>query len=198
VLNVDDSSGAILELTVLKAPIKDVTNGSTATATAAATTTTTTLEMTHVTSTARTPIDINQLRVGAAVKIKGTLSPKSPFQTRTSSTQVILERFWVLGDTSAEIKFWNERSRFLMDVLSEPWCLTKDEIESLRQQARAEETIAVKERERTKVRKKKLEEREERYHRRIVRRWEAEEKVREKESERVRESNRRWLASKRD
>ncbi|OKL61303.1 hypothetical protein UA08_03209 [Talaromyces atroroseus] len=189
VLNVDDSSGAILELITLKAPVKQdahIGNASAETETA---------EMTHITSTARTPIDITELRIGTAVKIKGTLSCKLPL-FQTTNTQVILERFWVLCDTSAEIKFWNERSRFLMDVLSKPWCLTEDEIASLRQQARVEQGRAMKERQRMQERKKRLEGREQRYQRRIVRRWQAEEKLREKESERVRESNKRWLASK--
>lgn len=102
----------------------------------------------------------------------------------------------MLDDTAAEIRFWNERARFLIDVLSEPWSLTNEEIEALRQQARIEERAAVKEKYKMQERKKRWEERERKYHRRIVRRWEAEEKLREKESERVVESNKRWLAKR--
>ncbi|KUL90158.1 hypothetical protein ZTR_01927 [Talaromyces verruculosus] len=210
VLTVDDSSGSIIEVICLKAPIKDTTETTTptspaaiATATttraeaAAATATATAAEMTNVTSTTRAPIDISTLQIGTCVKLKGTLSPK--FKTSTPTMTVILERFWPLAETNLEIKFWNERSRLLMDVLSKPWRLSADEIEELRKQAQSQERKVIRDRQRKQERQKRVQEREEKYHRRILRRWEAEEKVREAEEERVRLDNRRlekWLALK--
>ncbi|PCG93298.1 hypothetical protein PENOC_088330 [Penicillium occitanis (nom. inval.)] len=200
VLTVDDSSGSIIEVICLKAPIKDTTEttnpaSTAATATAAAAAT----EMTNVTSTARAPIDISTLQIGTCVKLKGTLSPK--FKTSTPTMTVILERFWPLAETNLEIKFWNERSRFLMDVLSKPWRLSADEIEELRKQAQSQERKVIRDRQRKQERQKRVQEREEKYHRRIMRRWEAEEKVRKAEEVRVRLDNKRlekWLALKRE
>jgi hypothetical protein len=194
VLTVDDSSGSILEVICLKAPIKDATESTTPAAAAV-----TTAEMTNVTSTARTPMDISTLHIGTCVKLKGTLSPK--FKTHTPTMTVILERFWPLTDTNSEVKFWNERSRFLIDVLCQPWKLSADEVEELRKQAQAQERKVIRDRQRKQERQKHAQEREEKYQRRILRRWEAEEKVREAEEERVRLDNKRlekWLALKRE
>lgn len=114
---------------------------------------------------------------------------------------VILERFWHITDTNSEVKFWNERSRFLIDVLSQPWYLSADDVDSLRKQAQSQERKVIKDRQRKQERQKREQEKEEKYQRRILRRWEAEEKVREAEEERVRLDNKRlekWLALKRE
>lgn len=115
--------------------------------------------------------------------------------------QVILERFWPLTDTNSEVRFWNERSRFLIDVLSEPWHLSVDEVEELRKQAQSQERKVIRDRQRKHERQKRVQEREEKSQRRILRRWEAEEKAREAEDERVRLDNKRlekWLALNRE
>ncbi|KAF5015352.1 hypothetical protein F66182_13346 [Fusarium sp. NRRL 66182] len=196
VLTVDDSSGSIIEVVCLKAPIKDATGSNTPNTTAA---TATAAEMINVTSTTRDPVDISTLHIGACVKFKGTLSPK--FKTHTPTMTVILERFWHITDTNSEVKFWNERSRFLIDVLSQPWYLSADDVDSLRKQAQSQERKVIKDRQRKQERQKREQEKEEKYQRRILRRWEAEEKVREAEEERVRLDNKRlekWLALKRE
>ncbi|CRG91866.1 OB-fold nucleic acid binding domain protein [Talaromyces islandicus] len=197
VLNIDDSSGANIEVIILKAAV-------------ATSTTTTTLPspatargdyddddddddedniarqtLTNVTSTARSPIDTAQLRVGAVVKIKGTLS------IFRATMQVVLERFWVLHETNAEVKFWNERARFLVDVLSVPWSLTPEIVEALRRRARDEETDTVSDRRRVVEKQRRLEERERKDYKRILKRWDKEERLREKEAEWITESNKR-------
>lgn len=199
-LTVDDSSGSIIEVVCLKAPIKDATEPSTVTSTATTTAAAAAApEMTNVTSTTRTPIDISTLHIGTCVKLKGTLSPK--FKTQTPTMTVILERFWLITDTNSEVRFWNERSRFLIDVLSHPWHLSADDVEELRRQAQSQERKVIRDRQRKQERQKREREREEKSQRRILRRWEAEEKVRAAEEERVRLDNKRlekWLALKRE
>lgn len=189
VLNIDDSSGAIIEVVILKA----------AATTSQPNTTTSTIRSSsgggggdggiiNVTSTARSPIDTAPLRVGAVVKIKGTLS------AFRATMQVVLERFWVLRETNAEVKFWNERARFLVDVLSVPWSLTPEIIEALRRRAHDEETDVARDRRRVVEKQRRLEEREGKDYRRIMKRWDKEEKLREKEAEWITESNKRLEA----
>lgn len=89
----------------------------------------------------------------------------------------------------------------MIDVLSQPWYLSADDVEELRKQAQSQERKVIKDRQRKQERQKREQEREERYQRRIMRRWEAEQKVREAEEERVRLDNKRlekWLALKRE
>ncbi|EED22396.1 OB-fold nucleic acid binding domain protein [Talaromyces stipitatus ATCC 10500] len=190
-LTIDDSSGTILEVVCLKAPVKN----------SAPTETPTTTETTNVTSTTRTPIDISTLQIGTAVKLKGTLSQKFFNQSDNPIMQLILERFWLLANTTAEVKFWSERSRYLIDVLSQPWHLTRDQIESLRQQALSQERKVIRDRRHKQERQKRHDEKEEKYRRRILKKWEVEERLRADEDERVRVDNRRlerWLALKRE
>ncbi|KAE8555229.1 hypothetical protein EYB25_003777 [Talaromyces marneffei] len=198
VLTVDDSSGSVIEVTCLKAPIKDATDTTIPTPTAL--TNAMEVEMTNVTSTTRTPIDITTLHIGTCVKLKGTLSSQK-FRSTPPIMQVILERFWHLPDTNSEVRFWNERSRCLIDVLSQPWRLSAHEVEELRKQAQLQERKVIRDRQRKQERQKRVQEREEKHQRRIWRRWEAEEKVRKAEDERVRLDNKRlekWLALKRE
>ncbi|QKX61530.1 uncharacterized protein TRUGW13939_08682 [Talaromyces rugulosus] len=191
VLNIDDSSGATIEVVILKATATSQPNTTTTT-----TTTTTTSSGSdggttiNVTSTARSPIDTAALRVGAVVKIKGTLSK---FRA-TMMMHVVLERFWVLRETNAEVKFWNERARFLVGVLSVPWSLTPEIVEALRRRARDEETDVARDRRRVVEKQRRLEEREGKDYRRIMKRWDKEEKLREKEAEWITESNKRLEA----
>lgn len=222
VLTVDDSSGAILEVCILKAVSMDsagagveddaddnpaaksenTASAASRTAIPATSTATTTI---NVTSTTRSPVDISSLLVGTAVKIKGTLSSKFQRSSSSSSSspstaavmQVVLERFWVLHDTTSEVRFWNERTRVLKDTLSHPWQLSAGEIETLRQQARSQEQSALRRRQQRIEQQRRHQEKEEKYQRRMLRKWEAEERLREKEDELVRLDNRRfekWLA----
>lgn len=157
-------------------------NGATATASSTATAP----ETVHVASTTRSPLDISTLTPGAVAKIKGTLS------SFRSTMQVVLERYVILPDTNAEIRFWDERARYLVDVLSVPWSLSADEIAQLRREAEEDEQKAVWDQRRAQEKKKRLAEREEKDRRRIQRRWEREEKLRERQAAMCREANRKF------
>lgn len=106
--------------------------------------------------------------------------------------QVILERYTILPDTNAEIRFWDERTRYLVDVLSVPWSLSADEIAHLRREAEEDERKADRAQRRAQEKKKRLAEREEKDRRRIQQRWEREEKLRERQAALCREANRRF------
>ncbi|KAL1965543.1 hypothetical protein VTN77DRAFT_5627 [Rasamsonia byssochlamydoides] len=190
VLVLDDSSGATIEVVVLKAVTTSHESGG---ATAAPTATAGALplkdatpETIHVASTTRSPLDVSALTPGAVVKVKGTLS------SFRSTMQVVLERFFILPDTNAEIRFWDERTRYLVDVLLVPWSLSAEEIAQLRREAEEEDQREVRDRRRAQEKKKRLAEREEKYRLRIQRRWEQEEKLRERQAAICREANRKF------
>jgi len=105
--------------------------------------------------------------------------------------QLNLERFSILPDTNAEMRFWDERARFLVEVLSVPWTLSAEEVAQLRRDAEEEEERVVREKRKAEERRRRRSEREERDRRRIWRRWEREEKMREREAAVCREAGRR-------
>jgi hypothetical protein len=198
VLVLDDSSGATIEVIVLKTTITSPSSSSHHDGSGEKKTPTATVAgagagagagaaetVVHVTSTTRSPLDITTLIPGTVVKLKGTLS------AFRSIMQLVLERYVLLPDTNAEIRFWDERTRYLVDVLSVPWSLSHQEIAQLRQDAEKEERKIVQDRRRAQEKKKKLVEREERDRRRIQRRWEREEKLRETQASVCREENRK-------
>lgn len=186
VLNVDDSSGAILEVVVLKtnAPVPGGGGGETEKKPKDQSSTT----HVNITSATRTLVDIHELQIGAVVKVKGTLS------RFRSIMQVQLERFWIVRDTNTQVAFWNDRTRFLVDVLSTPWSLDESQIAALRQRASYEEDRAVTERKRALERKRRHEHREDKHYRQIMKRWDKEEAIRAREVERVLECNRKLMA----
>ena len=67
------------------------------------------------------------------VKIKGTLS------SYRSTIQIQLERYFLVPDTTTEMRFVDQRVRFLVEVLSVPWGLMDGEVERLRVEADEEE-----------------------------------------------------------
>ncbi|KAL1999183.1 hypothetical protein VTN02DRAFT_4929 [Thermoascus thermophilus] len=180
VLTVDDSSGETIEVVVLKSVgvgLPDRGNDVSAAAT----------EPTHVTATTHSPLSITALTPGTVIKAKGTLS------TFRATLQLHLERFAVLPDTNAEMRFCDARVRFLVDVLSVPWRLGAEEVARLREEAEAEGERVVREKRRVEERRRRRAEREERDRRRIWRRWEREEVVREREAAVCREAGRRVM-----
>lgn len=98
--------------------------------------------------------------------------------------QLHLERFTILPDTNAEVQFWEEKTRFLVDVLSVPWRLTGEEVEQLRREGVYSEgkkrRKRVMRREEAERRERRREEREERDRVRIERRYAREEAARER------------------
>ena len=96
--------------------------------------------------------------------------------------QLQLERFTLVGDTNAEMQFLDERLRFFVEVLSVPWVLSEAEIKQLREDAEQGDLEAVERRRRAEGRVKRRVEREERDQRHIRRRYEKEERRRDKEA----------------
>lgn len=121
------------------------------------------------------------------MQVKGTLS------VFRAAMQLQLERFFLVRDTAAEMRFVDQRSRYLVEVLTVPWQLTGEEVERLRLEAEAEEEQAEEEQERARRRHRRRAEREEKDQRRIQRLWEREEQLREKEAVLCREAGRRAM-----
>ncbi|KAF7593001.1 hypothetical protein BBP40_012160 [Aspergillus hancockii] len=179
ILTIDDSSGATIDVIVPKAPVMDNDNqpipsgkggrgggGSLQPAYA----------MKHVAATNKTTLDIAALIPGTVMQVKGTLS------MFRGMMQIQLERFSVIRDTNAEMRFVDLRSRFLVEVLSVPWRLTEVEVTRLRQEADEEEEILEGEQERLRRRQRRRIEREDRDQLRIQKLWEREERIRAKEA----------------
>ncbi|RHZ58809.1 hypothetical protein CDV55_103306 [Aspergillus turcosus] len=185
ILTLDDSSGETIEIAVLKAESSDRTphqqpqQQQQQQAPENATR--------HVAATNRTDLDISPLVPGTVVQVKGTLS------VFRAAMQLQLERFFLVRDTAAEMRFVDQRSRYLVEVLTVPWQLTGEEVERLRLEAEAEEEQAEEEQERARRRHRKRAEREEKDQRRIQRLWEREEQLREKEAVLCREAGRRAM-----
>jgi FMN phosphatase YigB (HAD superfamily) len=140
-----------------------------------------------VTSKDHDEIDISSLQPGTLVRVKGTLS------TFRDRMQLHLERFWLVGDTNAEMRFLDDRLRFLMEVLSVPWALSDGEVEKLRRDAERSDERVVEEKRRAERAARKRVEREERHARAIARRYEREEHEREKELRALREDGKRVM-----
>ncbi|OQD61840.1 hypothetical protein PENPOL_c015G09295 [Penicillium polonicum] len=199
ILTLDDSSGATIDIAVLKktSPKPSTTSQTTASTSQEKTpwssfsltapTATNLTQETHVTSKDHDEIDISALQPGTVVRVKGTLS------TFRSQMQLHLERFWLVRDTNAEMQFLDTRLRFLMEVLSVPWVLTDEEIETLRGDAeRCDERALEDKRRAERIARKKIE-REERHAKAIARRYEKEENERERELRKVREDGERVM-----
>lgn len=132
------------------------------------------LQVIHVSFTDRTIIDISKLLPGTMIKAKGTVN------TFRSVMQMNLERFEIIRDTNAEMRFIDERLRFFVEVLSIPWELTDEEIETLRHQALEMDLKTVERRKRDEKKLRYGVEREEKDQRHILRQYEREEKKRAK------------------
>ncbi|KZN84956.1 CST complex subunit [Penicillium chrysogenum] len=199
ILTLDDSSGATIDIAVLKkeTPKPSTTSQPTPTAssenpewssfTLTAPTATSLTQTTHITSKDHDEIDISALQPGTLVRVKGTLSM---FRSRM---QLHLERFWLVRDTNAEMQFLDARLRFLIEVLSVPWVLTDEEIETLRNDAERCDERALEDKRRVERAARKKIEREERHARAIARRYEKEENERERELRKIREDGERLM-----
>ena len=182
ILTLDDSSGATIEIAVLKSE-QSIPQEGTGTEEGqqqqqhqGSKAPRQPIIETHVTTTDKTYLDISSLVPGTLVKVKGTLS------TFRSAMQLNLERFFPVPDTNAEMQFLDQRIRFLVEVLWVPWVLTEEEIAQLRMEAEEEQERLEEEQDRIRRRHRKRVEREERDQRRIQKLWEREERLREKEA----------------
>lgn len=109
-------------------------------------------------------VDMKGIDIGTVVKTKGTMD------TFRGIRQIQLERLSIVRDTNAEVKCWEQQTRFLVDVLSTPWFVSPEEQKRLLREA---EGVRDKERGREGRKKKKekwLLEKEKRDAERIARR----------------------------
>lgn len=206
ILTLDDSSGATIDIAVLKktSPKPSITSQATPTTSQGDPTTsqektawssfsltapaaTSLTQETHLTFKDHDEIDISALQPGTLVRVKGTLS------TFRSQMQLHLERFWLVRDTNAEMQFLDTRLRFLIEVLSVPWVLTDEEVEDLHGDAeRCDERVLEDKRRAERIARKRIE-REERHAKAIARRYEKEENERERELKKIREDGERVM-----
>ncbi|KAK2819986.1 hypothetical protein FQN49_007834 [Arthroderma sp. PD_2] len=195
VLLLDDSSGSNIEIVCSKmAPIEESQTQSAdpkepAEAETAVAIGTESAPQIYVTSATHEPLDITSLVPGIRVKVKGTVI------SFRSMKQLHLERFSLVSDMADEMKFWEERTRFLIDVLDIPWYLPAAQVEQLRIEAvgieeKKMQKARARERARVKLECRRLE-KEKMDQERIARRYEKEEEVRRKCAERCREVSRR-------
>ncbi|EAS34065.1 OB-fold nucleic acid binding domain-containing protein [Coccidioides immitis RS] len=147
ILVLDDSTGYTIEVVCSKAP-PSTSSLSSVSAPASTVTNRTgsslpTLQniaetdpgITHIASNSRSPIDISPLQPGAVAKFKGTI-------TRfRGMLQLHLERYTLLDDTNAEVRFWEEKTRYFVQVLSVPWVLSAEEMGDLRAEHVREEEM---------------------------------------------------------
>ncbi|KAL4992230.1 hypothetical protein BDW68DRAFT_196854 [Aspergillus falconensis] len=191
ILTLDDSTGATVDIVVLKSdspsiPVKATAESKPKNDADVDGKDGLQMEM-HLTPTTHTPIDITPLQPGKLFQIKGTLS------TFRSTNQIQLERFFPVLNTQAEMRFVEARMRFLAEVLSVPWALGEGDIESLRMQADEEGRGIEEEQTRHRRRARKRAEREERERRRVEKLWEQEEVIREREGRVAREVARKYM-----
>ncbi|KAL4893206.1 hypothetical protein BDV59DRAFT_33351 [Aspergillus ambiguus] len=178
ILTLDDSSGATIEIAVLKAPGQPPPSLRADEALPARTPP----GNRHLAATQGIDLDISALEPGALAQVKGTLS------TFRGMMQVQLERVFRVRDTNAEMRFLEQRRRYFIEVLSVPWVLTPDEVARLREEAEADDERVEEEQARARKRLRRRAEREEKDYRRILRRWEREERVRQQEAELCRDA----------
>ncbi|PGH32487.1 hypothetical protein GX50_04724 [[Emmonsia] crescens] len=204
ILVLDDNSGACLEVVCSKnvqIPNINTTTNTSSNNNNNNNNSGTPIQPTHLTSTTHKPLNITPLLPGTRAKFKGTIS------CFRGMFQLHLERYEVLRDTNAEVRFWDERTRFRVQVLSLPWLVARGEVERLKGEAeiggskngdvelnsdlnaggyvvaRRRQAARERERERRRV------EREDKDRLRIERRYEREEVVREKLAGRCREKS---------
>ena len=77
-------------------------------------------------------VDMRGAVIGAVVRVEGGLT------TFRDNMQVTVEKMEVLGDTAAEVEFWEEVSRAWESVLARPWALGEIEIKRLQERQTAE------------------------------------------------------------
>lgn len=194
ILTLDDSTGATVDIVVLKGNPAFISTANSSTTPHAPKEANdgdggrgATPKEYHVTSTTQTPVDITPLQPGRLFQIKGTLS------VFRATMQVQLERFFTVPDTKAEMRFVEARCRFLVDVLSVPWVLGEGEIAALRVEADEEGSKIEEEHVRLRRRERRKAEREEKERRRIEKVWEREEALREREARVAREVGKEYM-----
>jgi hypothetical protein len=124
---------------------------------------------------------LSRIGVGSVVKVKGTIS------TFRSVRQIALERLEIVPDTSAEVRFWIQRTQLLTDVLSKPWKLSAERQKQLLKEAQGEAEDGKERAARRVKRLAKERRREKRHAEKIAKAYEAEERQRRRVAEEMRQ-----------
>lgn len=171
----------------------------------------------HVTASTSSPIDISSLQPCTRVKVKGILytlpiskyTPPSINRTEAMNVMILpsnplpprerfryilnLDRFQILPDLASEIRFWNERTSMLTEILCLPWHLTQEEVRSLKEVAEEEaykrQNRAARLSASQRLRAERARRKVERDEAKLRKRWLKEEVLRKAEDERVRRLN---------
>ncbi|KAK2746810.1 hypothetical protein FQN57_002852 [Myotisia sp. PD_48] len=204
ILVLDDSSGATIEIVCSKkipSAEQQQQQPSSSLLTTAATTLSSAntgllpdsnlkLQAVHVASTTQSILDISPLMHGVRVKLKGTIT------TFRSMRQLHLERYQVIPDLNAEVQFWEEKTRFMVDVLNLPWRLTDEEVRKLKAEwlmaeEKKKQRKAWREKERAR-RDRRLAQKKVEDEKLIERRYLSDEETRERFAEECREASRKF------
>ena len=108
---------------------------------------------------------ISSLDIGSVVKVKGTIGMFRDVR------QISLERIIVVLDTNAEVQFWDQRTKLMVDVLSKPWNLSKEKQDRLKQEADGEADVESGRGTRSKEKRAKRLERERRHAKQIEKQY---------------------------
>ncbi len=125
------------------------------------------------------------LDIGRVVRVKGTI------KTFRNVRQIQLERITLIPDTSAEMRFWDQRSQLLADVLSKPWTLSEEMQKKLHREAEGEKEVGNGREKRRRGRTAQKLAREKKDKERINRRYEREEREREIAAEKAKKEGMR-------
>ena len=175
IMTLDDSSGATLEM-VRPRPQVQAQGENAATSNMHE-------EQTKHKEAEEVPLDMTLLGIGKVIKAKGTID------TFWGSRQLRLERFDILTDTMAEVKSWEQRTRYFDVTLSKPWVVSQAEQEMLLREAEGVREGDKGRTERRQARQRRLQEREKEDAEKIMRQWQREEKLRAREAQACKEES---------
>ena len=124
---------------------------------------------------------MGRIDLGSLVKVKGTVGSFREVR------QVQLERLSLVADTGAEMRFWEQRTQLLEQVLSKPWTLSPLEQRRLQKEAEGEVEVSKDRLARHKERIVKKLARERKDAEKIARQYEVEEVERERYATKAKE-----------
>jgi hypothetical protein len=127
VVTIDDGSGAVIELKIVRVPLA----GQNAIL-ASSETKLNNVKVISQLGVFDVVVDDQKLEIGTVVKAKGTLSEFRGIK------QVDLKRIWVVTTTDEEAQAWKEAAAFKQNVLSKPWHLTSAEHDQIKAKIKSE------------------------------------------------------------
>ncbi len=173
---IDDSSGATIEVTCPKPERKAHGNGEEATDEQLKS------DAGKVADEQTRASIIASVDVGSVIKVKGKVGHFRDIR------QIHLERIAIIPDTNAELRFWEQRTRLKIELLSKPWVISSKEQNHLLKAAEGRnknEAVQVLKR---KEREAAWQAREKRHTERIAKKYAEEEMKRENAAEIAREA----------